>query len=73
MLQQMSPDAPLPTAPVRVLLSVEEAAAALGMGRTFMYHLLARKEIVSVKVGRTRRVPVKALHDYVDRLCCARG
>jgi hypothetical protein len=26
-----------------------------------------RKEIASIKVGRTRRVPVVALHRYVNR------
>lgn len=59
--------APVPL-PIKVLLSVEETAVALSMGRSFVYHLLTRGEIFSVKVGRTRRVPVKALHDYVARL-----
>ena len=51
----------------RVLLSVDEAAMALSMGRTFVYHLLMRGELASIKVGRRRRIPVSALHDFVSR------
>jgi excisionase family DNA binding protein len=50
-----------------VLLSVDEAAAALSLGRSAVYDLIMRKELASIKVGRTRRVPVVALHQYVDR------
>lgn len=55
-------------AEIKLLLSVEEAAAALSFGRTFVYRLMMRGEIYSVKVGRTRRIPVKALRDYVEQL-----
>ena len=56
-----------PPAPIRVLLTVGEAATALSLGRTYLYRLLMSKEITSVKVGRVRRVPVSALTDYVAR------
>lgn len=54
-------------APIKVLLTVDEAATALSLGRTYLYRLLMSKEIVSVKVGRVRRIPVAALNDYVAR------
>ena len=53
--------------PVRVLLSVEEAAQALGLGRTFVWHLVMHNELRSLKVGRKRRIPVSALHEFVAR------
>jgi excisionase family DNA binding protein len=55
--------------PVKLLLTVAEGAAALGIGRTHFYDLLMRGKIVSVKVGAARRVPLMALHRYVAELC----
>lgn len=57
---------PLPNA--KVLVSVEEAATLLSLGRTVVYRLVTRNELRSVKVGRTRRVVVSSLQEYVDRL-----
>jgi excisionase family DNA binding protein len=50
-----------------VLLSVEEAANAMSLGRSFIYELVMRKEIASIKVGRMRRIPIIALQDFVER------
>jgi excisionase family DNA binding protein len=47
------------------LLTVEEAAQVLSLGRTFFYNLLRCNEIASVKIGRCRRVPFEALEAYV--------
>lgn len=56
-------------APVeRLLLTVEEVAEALSVGRTRVFSLIAAKEITSVKIGNLRRVPVDALRDYAARL-----
>jgi len=52
---------------VKVLVSVDEAAALLSVGRTTLYELVMRGEILSLKLGRVRRIPVFALHAYVDR------
>lgn len=52
----------------KVLVSVDEAAAMLSIGRTFVYALIMRNEIRSIKVGRTRRVLVSSLFDYVSQL-----
>ncbi len=51
----------------KLLLTVDEAARALGVGRTLLYELLMRREIDSVKVGRVRRVPIDALRAYITR------
>ncbi|MFF1476274.1 excisionase family DNA-binding protein [Streptomyces sp. NPDC058301] len=54
--------------PTLILLTVEEAARRLRIGRTLCFHLIGSGELESVPVGRLRRVPVAALHDYVTRL-----
>ena len=51
-----------------LVLSVEQAAARLGIGRTTMYALVGTGAIESVKIGRLRRVPAEALHDFVASL-----
>jgi excisionase family DNA binding protein len=52
----------------RIVVTVEEAAEALAVGRTLMYELIASGQVESVLIGRLRRVPADALADYVDRL-----
>jgi excisionase family DNA binding protein len=52
-------------APIKALLTVEEAAVALSVGRTLMWELVTRRQVKSIKVGRSRRVPVTALQDFV--------
>lgn len=49
----------------RLLLTVEEAADRLGIGRSLMYELIGRAEIASIRVGRLRRVPLESLAEYV--------
>ena len=51
-----------------LLLSVDEAAQRLSVGRSLLYGRLLRGELVSVKVGRRRLVPVAALEDFVRQL-----
>ena len=50
----------------RMLLTVEEAAQRLAIGRSLMYKLLASGRITSIRIGRLRRVPCEALTDFVD-------
>jgi excisionase family DNA binding protein len=52
----------------RVLLTAEEVAEALHIGRTRVFALIAAKEITSVKIGSLRRIPVDAVHEYAARL-----
>jgi excisionase family DNA binding protein len=51
-----------------VLLTVEEAAKRLRIGRTSMYRLVSTGAIETVTVGRLRRVPPECLAEYVARL-----
>jgi len=53
---------------VPLLLSVEQAARRLGVGRTTMFGLVGTGEVRSVMIGRLRRVPVQALTEYVHAL-----
>lgn len=60
---------PAPKPPIeRMLLTVEEAAAVLGVGRSLMYELIAAGNIDTVRVGRLRRVRPEHLQTYVDSL-----
>lgn len=48
-----------------LLLRVDEAAEALAVSRTKVYELMASGELESVKLGRSRRVPVDAVVSFV--------
>lgn len=50
------------------LLTPEEAAGRLRIGRTFIYLLLREGVIPSVKIGRVRRVRVRDVDKYVESL-----
>ncbi len=56
---------------VRLLLTVEEAAQRLGIGRTLMYALVKEGEVESVQIGRLRRIPADSLPRYLDQLRAA--
>jgi excisionase family DNA binding protein len=70
LVEQTAP--PMPTLPQpaseRILLTVEEAAERLGIGRTFAWRLVRTRELKSVQIGRLRRVHVDAVRDYTERL-----
>lgn len=51
-----------------MLITVEEAAERLGLGRTFTYTLIRRGDLPSVKVGGARRVAVVDLEQFIDRV-----
>jgi excisionase family DNA binding protein len=53
---------------VKLLLTPGEAANMLSISRTLLYRLIMHKRIYSVKVGGARRIPLKALMEYVDSL-----
>ncbi len=50
-----------------LLLTPSEAARRLSIARSSLYELLLTGEIVSLKIGRSRRVPLAALAEYIDR------
>jgi excisionase family DNA binding protein len=51
-----------------LLLTVEEAAAELRVGRTEVFALIKSGEIKSKKIGTRRRIPYAALVAYVKAL-----
>ena len=57
-----------PGDPARLLLTVEEAADRLGIGRTLMYALVKDGDVESVQIGRLRRIPAEALPAYLEKL-----
>lgn len=59
-------------APVPLVLTVEQAAERLGIGRTVMYALVSSGAIESVQIGRLRRVPADALVTFLDELRAGR-
>lgn len=52
----------------QLLVTPEEAARRLSIGRTTVYELLSSGQLRSVNIGRCRRVPVSELCSYVARL-----
>lgn len=62
------PQEPPRQMPKRIMLTAEEVADQLGIGRTLMYSLLKSGEIESVRIGRLRRIPAAAVSDYAARL-----
>jgi excisionase family DNA binding protein len=52
----------------KLLLTVEEAAQRLGIGRTVMYRLVSSGAVESVTLGRLRRVPSECLNEFVSTL-----
>lgn len=56
----------------RLLLTVPEAAEALAVSRSKLYELLASGAIASVRIDRSRRIPLTALEDYVSGLLAGR-
>ena len=52
----------------KLLLTVDEAARRLGIGRSHAYIFVMKGEIPSVKIGRSRRIPADLLDGFVERL-----
>ena len=52
----------------RLLLTVEEAAARLCVGRTYMFDLVGTGVVPSIRLGKLRRIRVEDLERYVSSL-----
>lgn len=52
----------------RRLLTPEQAAEALGIGRSLLYELLRSGQLQSVRIGACRRIPVAAIDEFVEEL-----
>lgn len=69
---QSPAEVPIPRhMPERVLLTVEEVAERLGIGRTTTFRLVKAGEIESVRIGRLRRIHIDAVNAYAARLVAA--
>ena len=51
----------------KLLLSIPEAAERVSLGRTKLYELIVRGEIPTVRIGRSVRIPARALAEWAER------
>jgi len=51
-----------------LLLTVEQAAQQLGIGRTTAFALVKSGELESIPLGRLRRIPAECITEYINRL-----
>ncbi len=58
----------VPPAEDPILYRCEDAARALGIGRSKMFELIATGQIPSVQIGRARRVRRRALEEFAARM-----
>jgi len=52
----------------KLLLTVEEAARRLSIGRSHLYEHLLRGSLRSVRIGRSRRISLCDLEAFIERL-----
>lgn len=52
----------------KLLLTPEEAAEVLSIGRTKTYQLIGEGVLRSVRIGKCRRIPAEALVELVEHL-----
>jgi excisionase family DNA binding protein len=57
----------------RVMLTVEEAATRLRVGRTTAWGLVKSGELRSVQIGRLRRIPSSVVDAYAAQLLADHG
>lgn len=53
------------TAATDELLTVPEVMARLRLGRSTVYDLIRSHRLVSITVGRARRIPLSALREFI--------
>jgi excisionase family DNA binding protein len=52
----------------RLLVTPEQAAEVLSIGRSKLYELIAAGLLETVRIGSCRRIPMVALTEFVQRL-----
>jgi excisionase family DNA binding protein len=52
----------------QLLLTPEQAAVTLAICRTKVYELMGRGQLESVRIGSSRRIPMAAVVEFVQRL-----
>jgi excisionase family DNA binding protein len=58
---------PCPNAGEPLLVSVEQAAQRLGIGRTKLYEYLMSGDLQSLTLGSRRLISLSSLEDFVNR------
>lgn len=51
-----------------ILYTVEEVADILHIGRSTVFTLIKQGKLESIRLGRSRRVPIDAMQEYVNDL-----
>jgi excisionase family DNA binding protein len=51
---------------IKLLLRPKEVGETLGVSRTRVYQMLATREIESIRIGRSIRVPVDAVETWIS-------
>jgi excisionase family DNA binding protein len=52
----------------KLLLDVGEVIELIGCGRSHLYRYILSGELKTVKLGRRRKIPVTAVHEFIRRL-----
>ena len=52
----------------KLLVTVDEAARRLSIGRSHLYEHLLRGTLRSVRIGRSRRIPSRDLEAFIEAL-----
>jgi excisionase family DNA binding protein len=55
----------------KLLLRPTEAAELIGIGRSKVYELLAQRELPSIRIGASIRIPVDQLRAWIERKAAA--
>ena len=66
--KSQKPQAQDPRRVNKLLLTPEDAADALSIGRSKLYELISDGRLSSVRIDASRRVPTSALLEFVERL-----
>lgn len=51
-----------------LLVTIDEAARRLGLGRSSVYELMKSRQLEVVKIGRATRIPTDSVSGLVQRL-----
>ncbi len=51
----------------KLLLRPREVTELLGLSRSRVYELLYQRQLPSVRIGRSIRIPVRALNEWVEQ------
>lgn len=53
----------------KLVLKAMDVANLLGICRSRVYEMMDSGELPSIKMGRSKRVPVRALNQWIDDRC----